>query len=83
MDGNDPDGRKVGLLDRHHLMCFLVDPFSWEWRHKFLLQANVKQIVREMVQKFVPLDKDGSSSARNRVTAEFKVRISIDFDIGV
>ena len=61
MDGSDPDGRKVGLLDRHHLMCFLVDPFSWEWRHTFLLQTNLKQIVREMVQKFVPLDKDGSS----------------------
>ena len=24
MDGNDPSGRKVGLLDRHHLMAFLL-----------------------------------------------------------
>ena len=35
MDGRDPSGRKVGLLDRKDLMCFLVDPFSWEWRSIF------------------------------------------------
>ena len=35
MDGRDPSGRKVGLLDRKDLMCFLVDPFSWEWRSTF------------------------------------------------
>lgn len=32
MDGTDPSGRKVGLLDRVHLMCFLVDPFNHQWR---------------------------------------------------
>ena len=35
MDGRDPSGRKVGSLDRKDLMCFLVDPFSWEWRSRF------------------------------------------------
>ena len=28
MDGSDPEGRKVGLLDKHHIWCFLCDPFN-------------------------------------------------------
>ena len=40
MDGNDPDGRKVGLLDEHQLMCFLCDPHSRHWRAMFHLSLN-------------------------------------------
>ena len=40
MDGMDPSGRKVALLDRVHLMCFLVDPFNHQWLSTVLLQTN-------------------------------------------
>ena len=73
MDGKDTDGRKVGLLDRHHLMCFLVDPFSYEWRSKFLLQTNRAELVNEMINKYVPLDADGSSTSREIVMKDFQV----------
>ena len=45
MDGKDPSGKKVGLLDRHHLMAFLVDPFAHDWRGKFELQTSKAELV--------------------------------------
>ena len=75
MDGRDTEGRKVGLLDRHHLMCFLVDPFSYEWRSTFLLDTNRGELVTEMIQKFVPLDEDGTGKARARVMQDFMVSL--------
>ena len=73
MDGRDPSGRKVGLLDRKDLMCFLVDPFSWEWRSTFFLETNMAELVTEMVNHYIPLDEDSSSTTRERVTKEFQV----------
>ena len=64
MDGKDPSGRKVGLLDRHHLMAFLVDPFAHAWRGKFELQTCKAELVDEMIALYVPLDEDGSSKLR-------------------
>ena len=73
MDGRDPSGRKVGLLDRKDLMCFLVDPFSWEWRSIFFLDTNMAELVTEMVNHYIPVDEDGSSTTRERVTKEYHV----------
>ena len=74
MDGRAPSGRKVGLLDRHHLMAYLVDPFAHEWRNKFKLQTGKASLVDEMMELFVPLDEDGISRMRTRVRQEFEVR---------
>jgi hypothetical protein len=50
MDGLDPLGRKVGLLDCHHLWAFLVDPFNHELRSTFCFQAEMAVLVKEMVE---------------------------------
>ena len=73
MDGLDPSGRKVGLLDRHHLMAFLCDPFGHEWRSVFKIQTNLAVLMREMIDLFVPLDEDGLSTSRKRILAKFMV----------
>ena len=48
MDGRDPSGTKVGLVDCHQLMCYLVDPFSSEWRSTSLLQTNLAELVKSL-----------------------------------
>lgn len=73
MDGRDPSGRKVGLLDRHQLMAYLVDPYCHEWRDTFLLNTNKAELVREMIEMYIPLDEDESDTARQRVKEEFMV----------
>ena len=73
MNGEDPTGRKVGLLDRHHLMAFLCDPFCHEWRSTFKLQTPLAKLMKEMINIYVPLDADGTETLRQRVLAEFKV----------
>ena len=76
MDGKDPTGQKVGLLDRHHLMCFLVDPYNGAWRSKFEIQTNMAELVMEMIALYVPKDPDGSSTSRNAMRVEFKVSVA-------
>ena len=73
MNGEDPTGRKVGLLDRHHLMAFLCDPFCHEWRSTFKLQTPLAKLTKEMINIYVPLDANGTETPRQRVLAEFKV----------
>ena len=75
MDGNAPIGtRKVGLLDPHHFWVFVVDPFNHRLRSKLALQRDMATIVEEMINAYVPLDADGSSTSRLRVKEEFMVR---------
>ena len=73
MNGEDPTGRKVGLLDRHHLMAFLCDPFCHEWRSTFKLQTPLAKLMKEMINIYVPLDANGTETSQWRVLAEFKV----------
>ena len=75
MDGHDPSGRKVGLLDRHHLMALLCDPFCHEWRSTFKIQTPLAILMREMIHLYVPLDEDGGATSRLRVFTEFKVSL--------
>jgi hypothetical protein len=74
MDGLDPSGRKVGLIDRHHYWNFLVDPFNHELRSVFLVQPPKAILIKEMIEHYVPLDDDGQSTRRERVKLEFMVR---------
>ena len=56
MDGSEPDGtQKVGLLDKFHLWCFIVDPFSCEWRATFFMEGaqGRRVIFKEMIEHFV------------------------------
>ena len=80
MDGLDRQGRKVGLLDRVHLMCFIFDPFSHAWHSTFKIGTNRAVIVKEMIDLFVPLDEDGATTMRERVKREFLVSILDLFD---
>ena len=74
MDGKDPTGRKVGLLDPMHLMCFVVDPYSHEWRSKFKLGANLGVIATKMIETYIPNNDPESLAKRQRVKNEFMVR---------
>ena len=67
MDGYNPPGRKVGLLDCHHIWCFLCDPFNHEWRSKFIIEGNLKVHVTEMINHFIPLDADGTSTTSHKL----------------
>ena len=73
MNGLDPTGRKVGLLDRHHLMAFLVDPFGHDWRAKFELQTPLATLMREMIELYIKKDDNGSNTKQERVMKEFMV----------
>ena len=73
IDGEDPTGRKVGLLDCHHLMAFLCDLFCHAWRSTFKLQTPLAKLMKEMINRYIPLDDDGTETSRQRVLAEFKV----------
>ena len=81
MDGLDPSGQKVGLLDRHHIMQHMVDPLINEWRSRFQLPVHEAVIVTEMMEKYVPKDKDGSTTTRDRVRREFEVCISLTWSL--
>ena len=73
MDGIDPSGQKVGLLDRHHLWSYLCDPFNHQMRGKFLLQVGMAELMNEMIDTYIPLDGDGSNHTRIAVKDEFMV----------
>ena len=73
MDGENPSGRKVGLLNRHHLMAFLCDPFCHEWRSSFKIQTSLARLMKEMINVYIPMDEDGSATSRQRILTEFKV----------
>ena len=81
MNGEDQAGRKVGLLDRHHLMAFLYDPFCHEWGPTFKLQTPFTKLMKEVINIYVPLDADGTETSRRRVLAEFKVRFLLSYSI--
>ena len=72
MDGRQPAGQKVGLLDRYHWMCLIVDPFSGELRNKLHIE-DLARIVREMIELYIPLDEDGTETTRKEVKRDFLV----------
>ena len=73
MDGMDPTGRKVGLLDRHHFWAYLVDPLNHSLRSTVLLMPEMSVLVKEMIEPYIPVDDDGSDTTRKRVTEDFMV----------
>ena len=73
MDGMDPNGQKVGLIDRHHLWSYLCDPFNHEMCATFHLQAGMADLISEMIMAYVPLDEDGTASTQRKVKEDFMV----------
>ena len=72
MDGRQPAGQKVGLLNRYHWMCFIIDPFSGSLRSNLHIE-DVANIVREMIELYVPLDDDGTATTRKVAKKDFLV----------
>lgn len=73
MDGLEPTGHKVGLLDCVHLMACLVDPYNHHWCSNFLLGTNITGLVQEMIDIFVEEDDDGGSTLRDEVKEDVVV----------
>lgn len=77
MDGKKPHSRKVVLLDRYHVWCFLMDPFNYEWRITFIIDGKlIWDLAMEMIAHFVP--KDGTKrieSFQRDLMSEFEVRL--------
>ncbi len=75
MDGAKPPGRKVGLIDKYHIWCFLMDPFNYEWRIIFTIDGNMIQLyAKNMIAQFVPADGTRrKESFCNDLLSEFEV----------
>ena len=57
MDGKDPTGGKVGLLDQYHIWCFLVDPYSRNLTPTIFIENKAAHITA-MVNFYLPLPED-------------------------
>ena len=75
--------RKVGLLDPFHIWCFLVDPYSWEWRNIFKIEGEggLRVHAKKMIAHFVTPREYNYLETRASILAEFEV--SSLFDICV
>ena len=74
MDGEKPPGRKVGMLDRHHLWAFICDPYQHDWRRTFVIPGGLQMHVLNMIEYYIPLDEDGGSKARDDMEKQILVR---------
>jgi len=71
MNGENPDGRKVGLVDPHQIWAFVADPCNHSWRSKFAIEGSFPVHVRNMIEHYVPLDGDGSDKNRQAGKKDF------------
>ena len=71
MNGENPDGRKVGLVDPHQIWAFMADPCNHSWRSNFAIEGSFPVHVRNMIEHYVPLDGDGSDKNRQAVKKDF------------
>ena len=53
MDGKNPEGDKVGLLDAHSVWCFKVDPFTEQLKFNIAIKGGVAQACNHMIKKLV------------------------------
>ena len=73
MDGNDPSGAKVGLLNKWHIWAFICDPFNHKFRARFHIEGDFNLHVKDMINHFVPLDHGGADRTRQEVRNDFEV----------
>jgi len=53
-------------------MCFIVDPFSGSLRNNLHIE-DFANIVREMIELYVPLDDNGTATTQKAVKKDFLV----------
>ena len=53
MDGKNPEGAKVGLIDAHSVWCFMVDPFTEQLKFNIAIKGGVAQACNRMIKKLV------------------------------
>jgi hypothetical protein len=53
MDGKNPEGAKVGLLDAQSVWCFMVDPFTEQLKFNIEIKGGVAQACNRMIKKLV------------------------------
>jgi hypothetical protein len=53
MDGKNPEGTKVGLLDACSVWCFMVDPFTEKLKFNIEIKGGVAQACNHMIKKLM------------------------------
>ena len=54
MDGKNPEGAKVGLLDAHSIWCFMVNPFTEKLKFNIEIKGGVaQQACNRMLKKLI------------------------------
>ena len=81
MNGLSPPGRKVGLLDEHHLWCYICDPFKHLWRYKINVEGDVPLHVKNMIAFYVPNTEVDYEATRQRISNEYTVSFSSVFRV--
>jgi hypothetical protein len=56
MDGKNPVGATVGLLDAHSVWCYMVDPFTEKLKFNIEIKGGVAQARNPMIKKLVKGD---------------------------
>ena len=73
MDGSPISDGEVGLLDKHHLWCYFLDPFSHLWLSTFKIEGSLWVHVREMIAHVAPLYAPQALLRREALLEEFEV----------
>ena len=71
----DPDGKKVGLVNSHQIWAFVADPCNHNWCSKFAIEGSFTVHVRNMIEHYVPLDGDGSIKTCQVVKKDFSASL--------
>ena len=58
MDGENPEGAKVGLLDARSVWCFMVNPFKEKLKFNIEIKGGVAQARNHMIKKLVNGDTE-------------------------
>ena len=61
------------LLDLRHLIAFIYCLFSHKWLYVFKIETSIAILIRQTIDLFVPLEKDGISELRKSILADFMV----------
>ena len=78
-------GCKVGLLNRHHWWCFMMNPASYTFRNRVNLPFDICSMAKEMIEHFCPTTMNPYKLVRRETLEEFTVSekllfVSISFN---
>lgn len=79
-DGKRTPGRKVNLMDPHHIWAFYCDPFQHKLRSKFKPGGHFNEHINDMIEHFIPQEvlsaeqvASGEKTRREIMKADFMV----------